>query len=171
MLPSKVQTSWPSSVSMIFGAWSCKCFGSRPSNMCGGSTTWSSAEISVYSMARGSGSGSSACITVLRQLSFGRSAVVTRATIRSARRRRACRTIRMAATSRLEVAPGLPSRSLRRRVAHDLLIADRIGGALGDDQQHGRRLGQTDEVAAAELDRADRPRERCRAGLAGDDAV
>src|SRR4051794_7042336 len=39
------------------GARSCRCAGRRPSKVCGGSTTWSSTEITVYFTSRGRGSG------------------------------------------------------------------------------------------------------------------
>ena len=38
--------------------------------MCGGSTRWSSVENSVWRIARGSGSGSSPCVSLFRQFSF-----------------------------------------------------------------------------------------------------
>ena len=43
--------------------------GRRPSNMPGGSTRWSSTEISVWRIGRGSGSGSSPWVSLLRQCS------------------------------------------------------------------------------------------------------
>jgi hypothetical protein len=46
-LPSNSQTWWPSGVSTTRGACSCHFAGSRPSNMPGGSTRWSSTLISV----------------------------------------------------------------------------------------------------------------------------
>ena len=50
----------PSSVSTIFGARSASAAGRRPSNMSGGSMTWSSTEIRMCCRSRGVGSGSSA---------------------------------------------------------------------------------------------------------------
>ena len=47
IFPSNSQTSWPSSVSTTRGAASWKRAGRRPSNMPGGSTRWSSTEITV----------------------------------------------------------------------------------------------------------------------------
>src|SRR5690349_2279654 len=55
--PSNSQTSWPQSLTTIRGARSWRCAGSRPSNMPGGSTRWSSTEMIVAKTSRGSGSG------------------------------------------------------------------------------------------------------------------
>ena len=70
--------------------------GRRPSNMPGGSTRWSSMEISVWRMARGSGSAASPCVSLLRQLQPDRSPpcagnAVRRATLtRTSARRLGC---------------------------------------------------------------------------------
>src|SRR3954453_13952502 len=48
---------WRPSRSATRGARSCRCAGRRPSKVCGGSTTWSSTEMTVYFTSRGSGSG------------------------------------------------------------------------------------------------------------------
>src|SRR5688572_7094106 len=65
MLSSNDQTWCPCLVSTTFGASASYFLGSRPSNMPGGSTRWSSTEITVYRTSRGSGSGNrSGCSSV-----------------------------------------------------------------------------------------------------------
>src|SRR4029453_14859210 len=51
--------------------------------MPGGSTRWSSTEMIVYLISRGSGSGSSPCVSLFFQCSFGFSVVVTPVTLRA----------------------------------------------------------------------------------------
>jgi ferredoxin len=68
---------------MTLGARSWKRRGKRPSNIVGGSTRWSSTEMIVYLISRGSGSGSSPCVSLFFQCSFGFSVVVTPVTLRA----------------------------------------------------------------------------------------
>ena len=56
--PCQTHASPPSSVATTRGASSANLLGKRPVNASGGSTTWSSTEITVYTRSRGSGSGS-----------------------------------------------------------------------------------------------------------------
>src|SRR5205085_8136552 len=57
---------------MTLGANGCRFAGSRPSNMCGGSTRWSSTEITVANTSRGDGSGrnssGSSCATSVKDV-------------------------------------------------------------------------------------------------------
>src|SRR3954471_7662162 len=57
--PSYSHISRPSSCSTTRGARSASAAGTRPSNACGGSTTWSSHEMTVYQRSERGGSGRS----------------------------------------------------------------------------------------------------------------
>src|SRR3954454_8138122 len=61
--PSYSHISRPSSCSTTRGARSASAAGTRPSNACGGSTTWSSHEMTVYQRSERGGSGRGGTLT------------------------------------------------------------------------------------------------------------